>query len=126
VAVCRAKEWELSGEVIGDAFPSLTSSIYDLNRAAKIFRDYKNSPGFNGRSGLLMAARPRRRGWRMPKSKGRSQTSSRRSSEALWPETVDGEESGQAEEIDRLLLSSLRYWEVEHDLIEERLEQLGR
>ena len=62
----------------------------------------------------------------MPKSKGRSQTSSRRSSEALWPETVDGEESGQAEEIDRLLLSSLRYWEVEHDLIEERLEQLGR
>jgi len=62
----------------------------------------------------------------MPKSKGRSQTASRRSSEALWPETVDGEESGQAEEIDRLLLSSLRYWEVEHDLIEERLEQLGR
>jgi len=62
----------------------------------------------------------------MPKSKGRSRTSSRRCSEALWPETVDGEESGQAEEIDRLLLSSLRYWEVEHDLIEERLEQLGR
>jgi hypothetical protein len=36
------------------------------------------------------------------------------------------EESAHAEKIDRLLLSSLSYWEVEHDLIEERLEQLGR
>jgi hypothetical protein len=62
----------------------------------------------------------------MPKSKGRSQTSSRRYSGALWRGTVDGGESGQAEEIDRLLLSSLNYWEVEHDLIEERLEQLRR
>jgi len=62
----------------------------------------------------------------MPKSKGRSQTSSRCFLGALWPETVDGEESDQAEEIDSLLLSSLKYWEVEHDLIEERLEQLGR
>ena len=61
----------------------------------------------------------------MLKSKGRSQTSSRRSSGALWPVTVNGEESGQGEEIDRLLLSSLKYWENEHDLIEERLEQLG-
>jgi hypothetical protein len=62
----------------------------------------------------------------MPKSKANSQTSSRRCSGALWPETVDGDESAQAEEIDRLFLSSLKYWEVEHDLIEERLEQLGR
>ena len=61
----------------------------------------------------------------MPNSKRRSQMSSRRSG-ALWPETVDAEESAQAEEIDSLLLSSLRYWEIEHDLIEERLEQLGR
>ena len=44
--------------------------------------------------------------------------------EALSPETVDADESGQAEEIDRLLLSSLSYWEVEHDLIEERMAQL--
>jgi hypothetical protein len=42
----------------------------------------------------------------------------------LSPETVDADESGQAEEIDRLLLSSLSYWEVEHDLIEERMAQL--
>jgi len=61
----------------------------------------------------------------MPKSKGRLQTSNRRSSGALWPETVNGEESGHGEEIDRLLLSSLNYWEIERDLIEERLEQLG-
>ena len=33
---------------------------------------------------------------------------------------MDDNESAQAEEIDRLLLSSLRFWEVEHDLIEER------
>jgi hypothetical protein len=34
---------------------------------------------------------------------------------------VNGDESAEAEEIDRLLLSSLRLWEVERDLIEERL-----
>jgi hypothetical protein len=39
---------------------------------------------------------------------------------------MDDNESAQAEEIDRLLLSSLRYWEVEHDLIEERMTALGR
>ena len=31
------------------------------------------------------------------------------------------DECTEVEEIDRLLLSSLRYWEVERDLIEERL-----
>jgi hypothetical protein len=51
----------------------------------------------------------------MPKSKRR-----------LWPETVDAGESAQAEEIDRLLLSSLRYWGIERDLIEERMAQLDR
>jgi hypothetical protein len=71
-----------------------------------------------------MKARPRRKGWRMPKSKCRSQTSSGHS-ETLWTETVDAGESTQEEEIDRLLLSSLRFWEVEHDLIEERVEQIG-
>jgi hypothetical protein len=60
----------------------------------------------------------------MPKSKRRSQTSRRRP-RALWREMGDADESAQDEEIDRLLLSSLRYWEVEHDLIEERIEQIG-
>jgi hypothetical protein len=34
---------------------------------------------------------------------------------------VNSDESAEAEEIDRLLLSSLRLWEVERDLIEERI-----
>ena len=34
---------------------------------------------------------------------------------------MDDDESAQAEDIDRLLLSSLKFWEVERDLIEERL-----
>jgi hypothetical protein len=38
---------------------------------------------------------------------------------------MDDNEFAQAEEIDRLLLSSLRYWEVERDLIEERLAARG-
>jgi hypothetical protein len=44
----------------------------------------------------------------------------------LWPEAIDDDEFAQTEEIDRLLLSSLRYWEVEHNLIEERMAALGR
>lgn len=38
---------------------------------------------------------------------------------------MDDNESAHAEEIDRLLLSSLRFWEVERDLIEERREARG-
>jgi hypothetical protein len=59
----------------------------------------------------------------MPKPNCRWQTSSRRSG-ALRPETGDADGSAQAEEIDSLLRSSLRYWEVERDLIEERMAQL--
>ena len=39
---------------------------------------------------------------------------------------VPDDEMTESEEIDRLLLSSLRYWEVERDLIEERLAAKGR
>jgi hypothetical protein len=39
---------------------------------------------------------------------------------------IDDDESAQAEGIDRLLLSSLRYWEVERDLIEERMAAMSR
>ena len=38
---------------------------------------------------------------------------------------MDDDELAQSEEIDRLLVSSLRYWEVERDLIEERLQARG-
>ena len=59
--------------------------------------------------------------------RGRTSQAKRRSrqlskcSEASRPHVVDGDESAEAEEIDRLLLSSLRLWEVERDLIEERM-----
>jgi hypothetical protein len=60
----------------------------------------------------------------MPEFKRRWLMSNRRS-RGLWPKTVGADESAQAEEIDSLLLSSLRYWEVERDLIDERMAQLG-
>ena len=39
---------------------------------------------------------------------------------------MNGDESVEPEEIDRLLLSSLRLWEIERDLIEERMAAKGR
>jgi len=38
---------------------------------------------------------------------------------------VNGE-SAEPEQTDRLLVSALRFWEVEHDLIEERMAAKGR
>jgi hypothetical protein len=70
-------------------------------------------------------ARKERRGWRTPKSKGKSQPSSKRS-EGWRPRIMNGDEPAEAEVTDRLLLSSLRYWEVERDLIEERLAARSR
>jgi hypothetical protein len=57
----------------------------------------------------------------MPKTKHRSQMSGRHL-RPRWPDTDDGD---QGEENDRLLLSALKYWAVERDLIEDRLERLG-
>jgi hypothetical protein len=71
------------------------------------------------------AARRGHRRWRTPKSSRRSRQSSKRS-EPWQPEVIDGDESADAEETDRLLLSSLRFWEVERDLIEERLAARSR
>ena len=70
------------------------------------------------------ATRPKRAKWRTLKFKRRPRKLSKRSGTS-WPETMHDDESAQAEEIDRLLLSSLRFWEVERDLIEERLEAKG-
>jgi hypothetical protein len=36
------------------------------------------------------------------------------------------DEPDETEETDKLLLSSLKYWEVTRDLIEERIEALRR
>lgn len=65
------------------------------------------------------ATKPKHSKWRASKFKRRSRKLSKRS--GTPPETIDDNESAEAEEIDRLLLSSLRYWEVERDLIEERI-----
>jgi hypothetical protein len=40
---------------------------------------------------------------------------------ASQPERIEYDESAGFEETDRLLLSALRYWEVQRDLIEERI-----
>ena len=57
---------------------------------------------------------------RTSRAKDRARQSSK-SSEVWRPEIRNGEESVETEDVDRLLLSSLRLWEVERDLIEERL-----
>ena len=72
----------------------------------------------------MKAIRPKRARWRTLKFKRRQRKLSKRSGTSQ-PETMDDNESAQAEQIDRLLLSSLRFWEVERDLIEERLEAKG-
>jgi hypothetical protein len=61
----------------------------------------------------------------MPKSKRRSQSSSISGHNAP-KRLLDADESARDEETDSLLLSSLKYWEVERDLIEERMARLGR
>lgn len=53
------------------------------------------------------------------KSKRRSQRASK-TLKAWQPEVLNDDESAEAEPIDRLLTSSLRLWEIEHELIEER------
>jgi hypothetical protein len=73
----------------------------------------------------MRATRPKRAKWRTLKFKRRPRKLSKRSGESQ-PETMDDNEFAQAEEIDRLLLSSLRFWEAERDLIEERVAAMGR
>jgi hypothetical protein len=67
----------------------------------------------------VMGAVPRgRRGkWRRAKSRRKLQ----RAAEDPGPDTLDPDQSLRCDQPDRLLLSALKYWEVERDLIEERL-----
>ncbi len=57
---------------------------------------------------------------RTSKSRRRRQKMSKRLG-ASQPKRIEYDESAEFEETDRLLLSALRYWEVQHDLIEERI-----
>jgi hypothetical protein len=70
------------------------------------------------------ATRPKRARWQRLKFKRRPRKLSKR--EETSPETINEIQSAEPEEIDRLLLSSLRYWEVERDLIEERMATVSR
>ena len=67
-----------------------------------------------------MGARSRGLKWRASKSTRRQQRTSKRFG-ASQPERIDDDESAGFEETDRLFLSALRYWEVQRDLIEERI-----
>jgi hypothetical protein len=69
----------------------------------------------------MMGAAPRgRRGkWRRAKSRRKLQ---RAAAKDPGPKTLDPDQAVRCDEPDRLLLSALKYWEVERDLIEERLD----
>jgi len=72
-----------------------------------------------------MEAARRRRRWRISSSKRTRQRSSKPSGQ--WrQEMPDDNGSAEAEGLDRLLLSALRYWEVKRDLIEERMAARAR
>ena len=71
------------------------------------------------------ATKPKRAKWQPLRFKRRPRKLSKHS-KTSQPEMMNGNESVQADEIDRLLLSSLRFWEVERDLIEERMAATGR
>ena len=63
------------------------------------------------------AARPRRERWRRAKARRKLEKAVKDSGrKALAPD-----EALHDDQPDRLLLSALHYWEVERDLIEERL-----
>jgi hypothetical protein len=80
---------------------------------------------FHEGGSLMEAEKGKGRRWRSSKSKRKREAASKRS-EALRPQATNGHETAETEEIDKLLLSSLRYWEVTRDLIEERMGALRR
>ena len=71
------------------------------------------------------ATRSRGMRWRRSKSRRRRQKA-RKGLRPSPSEPVIREEFAEAEAIDRLLVSALRYWEVERDLIEERTAARSR
>ena len=73
----------------------------------------------------MRAGRLRRLRLRTSKSKRRTQKSGK-CSKALQRTMTTDDETKQVEPAHSLLLSSLRYWEVERDLIEERVAVVGR
>lgn len=72
----------------------------------------------------MRAGRLRRRRLRTFRSKGRLRKSNK-SSNASSRAIGDDDETAQVEPAHSLLLSSLRFWEVKRDLIEERMTAIG-
>jgi len=66
------------------------------------------------------AGRSRSARWRTSNSVRKQQKTSKRFG-ASQSERIEYDESAEFEETDRLLLSALNYWEVQRDLIEERI-----
>jgi hypothetical protein len=67
---------------------------------------------------MVTAAARRGRGrWRRVKSRRQLERTAKNQGE----KTLERGEPLQGDQADRLLLSALKYWEVERDLIEERL-----
>ena len=64
--------------------------------------------------------RPRRRRWRSAKVRRKLQKAAKDSGQKATPPN----EAHDRDQTDRLLLSALKYWEVERDLIEERLANM--
>jgi hypothetical protein len=71
------------------------------------------------------ATRAKRTSWRTLKfrRKPKKMNKHMRASAAY---VMEHDQSAQTEGTDRLLLSSLRFWEVERDLIEERMAAMSR
>jgi hypothetical protein len=64
----------------------------------------------------------RRQRWRRTRSRRKLQRTAKESGQ----KTIERENSVRGEQPDRLLVSALNYWEVERDLIEERLATIRR
>jgi hypothetical protein len=72
----------------------------------------------------MRVGRLKRRRLRASRSKRRLRNASKYSKAS--PHAIMDEQSTHVESAHSLLLSSLRYWEVERDLIEERIAALAR
>ena len=74
---------------------------------------------------MIEAAGPKRDKWRTLTFKRRPRKLSKRLGTSRSV-IMDDNQSAQAEQIDRLLLSALKFWEVERDLIEERMAAMSQ
>ena len=69
---------------------------------------------------VMGGAQPRRSRWRRAKARRKQQKVAKDSGQ----KTPAPDETLHRDQPDRLLLSALKYWEVERDLIEERMASM--